>query len=300
MTGFVRARKTIVVLVFFATAGMVSHARAEDAGRAGEPERVDTEFIFGFTAGADVGEVGERELEHQTAAQWDKRDGSYVAAGDQLRFEASPVQNFRFEIGAPVAYYNISGVTGLDDRNQGAFNGVVTEFRYRLLNRDDAGFSLTLGAEPHWNRTDEVSGGRVNNYGGELSVVLDKELVKNRVFGALNLVYDPETTWSGITGMWERDSTFGFSAAVTTQISPGLFVGAEARYLRKYGGIGLDALLGQAFFVGPSAYFRLSKSLAISGAWGVQVAGHATAVPAALDLTNFTRQQAGLRLEYNF
>jgi hypothetical protein len=44
----------------------------------------------------------------------------------------------------------------------------------------------------------------------------------------------------------------------------------------------------------------LSKSVAISGAWGLQVAGHATAVPAALDLANFTRQQATLRLEYNF
>jgi hypothetical protein len=300
MTGLVHARKTIVVLVLFAVAGMVSQTHAEDAGEGSEPARVDTEFIFGFTAGADVGEVGERELEHQTAAQWDKRDGSYVAAGDQLRFEASPVQDFRFEIGAPVAYYNISGVTGLDDRNQGTFNGVVTEFRYRLLNRDNAGFSLTLGAEPHWNRTDEVSGARVNNYGGELSVVLDKELVKNRLFGALNLIYDPETMWSEITGTWQRDSMLMFSAAITTQISPGLFVGAEARYLRKYDGIGLEALLGQAFFVGPTAFFRLSKSLAISGAWGVQVAGHATAVPAPLDLTNFTRQQATLRIEYNF
>jgi hypothetical protein len=300
MTGFVRARTTIMVLALVSVAGVGSHARAEELGKAGDEDRVDTEFIFGFTAGADVGEVGERELEQQTAAQWDKRDGSYAAGSDQLRFEASPVPNFRFEIGVLTAYYDISGVTGLSDRNQGAFNGVVSEFRYRLLNRDDAGFSLTLGAEPHWSRTDEVSGAPVNNYGGEFSVALDRELLKNRLFGALNLIYEPETTWSGITGVWERDSTLTFSAAITAQISPGLFFGAEARYLRKYDGIGLDSLLGQAFFVGPTAFLRLSKSLAISGAWDVQVAGRATAVPAALDLTNFTRQQATLRLEYNF
>jgi len=130
--------------------------------------------------------------------------------------------------------------------------------------------------------------------------VLDKELVRNRVFGALNVVYDPETSWSRITGLREQDSMLAVSAAVTTQISPGLFVGAEARYLRKYDGIGLDTLLGQALFVGPSTFFRLSKTLAISGAWGFQVAGHATGMPAALDLTNFTRQQATVRLEYNF
>jgi hypothetical protein len=267
MPSFVRARKTIMVFVLASVVEMASHARADEREKADDQERVDTEFIFGFTAGADVGEVGERELEHQTAAQWEKRDGSYAAGSDQLRFEASPVPDFRFEIGAPVAHYNISGVSGLDDRNQGAFNGVVTEFRYRLFNRDNAGFSLTLGAEPHWSRTDEVSGELVNNYGGELSVALDKELIKNRVFGALNLVYAPETSWSGITGIWERDSTLAFSAAVTTQISSGLFVGAEARFLRKYDGIGLDSLLGQAVFVGPTAFFRLSRSFAISGAW---------------------------------
>jgi hypothetical protein len=176
----------------------------------------------------------------------------------------------------------------------------VTEFRYRLFDRDNAPFSLTLGAEPHWSRTDEVSGQAVENYGGELSVAIDKELVRNRVFGALNLVYDPETTWSGITGQWERDSTLTFAAAVTTQVLSGVFVGAEARYLRKYDGIGLDTFLGRALFVGPSAYLRLSKALAISGAWGLQVAGRADGVPGALDLTNFTRQQATLRLEYNF
>jgi hypothetical protein len=290
----------IALLIASMAAGAISQARAEEPDKPGEKERVDTEFIFGFTAGADVGELGERELEHQTTAQWDKRDGRYVAGGDQLRFETSPVQDFRFEIGVPVAYYNISGVPGLDDRNQGAFNGVVTEFRYRLFNRDNAPFSLTLSAEPHWSRTEEVTGEAVDNYGGELLVVLDKELVRNLVFGALNLVYEPETTQLRTTGLWEQQSMLGFSAAVTTQVSPGLFVGAEARYLRKYDGIGLDTLVGQAFFVGPSTFVRLSKSLAISGAWGFQVAGRASGVPAALDLTNFTRHQATLRLEYNF
>jgi hypothetical protein len=300
MSAFASARKSLTALLIASIAGMVSYARAEEADQAGEKQRVDTEFIFGFTAGADVGEPGEKELEHQTAAQWDKRDGSYVAGSDQLRFETSPVQDFRFEIGVPIAYYNISGVTGLDDRNQAAINGIATEFRYRLLDRDTAPFSLTLGAEPHWSRTDEVSGEPVNNYGGELSVALDKELVKDRVFGALNLIYDPETTWSRITGLWEQDSTLTFAAAVTTQVSPGIFIGAEAHYLRKYDGIGLDTIQGQAFFLGPSTFVRLSKSLAISGAWGFQIAGRATGTAAALDLTNFTRQQATLRIEYNF
>ena len=70
--------------------------------------------------------------------------------------------------------------------------------------------------------------------------------------------------------------------------------------MRKYDGTDLDTLAGQAFFVGPSAYWRISKRFAISGAWSVQVAGRSTDVPGTLDLVKFTRQQALLRVEYSF
>jgi hypothetical protein len=136
------------------------------------------------------------------------------------------------------------------------------------------------------------------NYGGQLSLALDKELVKDRIFAAFNAVYDPEV--SRAPGARVRESMLAFSVAMTTQISPGVFVGGEARYMRKYDGVDLDTLSGQAFFVGPSAFWRVSKRFAISGAWSVQVAGRATDVPATLDRVKFTRQQAFLRVEYNF
>jgi hypothetical protein len=292
------ARRFLMVCLLAVLAGPVSPARAGEANEGAERERVDTEFIFGFTAGADTGEVGERELEHQTAASWGKRGGRYGALTDQLRYETSPVQNFRFEIGAPIAYYNISGVPGLDDRNQVSLNGAVAEFKYRLFDRDHAPFGLMVSAEPHWNRTDEISGERVDGYGGELTLVLDKELLRDRLFAAVNFVYDPEIARS--QGQWQRESMLGFSTSVTAQVKPGVFIGGEARYLRRYDGVDLDTLTGQAFFLGPNFFVRLSKSLALSGAWSVQVAGHATDVPGALDLTKFTRQQALFRVEYNF
>jgi hypothetical protein len=292
-----RKRFAILLLGLLAPPLIVAHAKEIENKVDSE---VDTQFIFGFTAGADVGELGEKELEHQTIARFGKRDGSYAALSDQLRAEFVPAANFRFEIGVPVAFHNIAGVTGLDDRRQGEFDGVLSEFRYRLLDRERAPFALTLGAEPHWSRVDETSGEPVDNYGGELSIAADKELIKNRVFGALNLVYDPELTRSRLTGLWQREATLGFLASVTTQVRPGTFVGAEARYLRKYDALGLDPFAGQAWFLGPTMFIRFSKTLAISGAWGVQVAGHADDVPGSLDLTNFTRHQATFRLEYNF
>jgi hypothetical protein len=294
----IHARSVLISVLLAALAGPLSPAHAGEAEEGAEKERVDTEFIFGFTAGADTGEVGEKELEHTTAAAWGKRDGRYGALTDQLRYETSPVENFRFEIGAPIAYYNISGVPGLDDRNQGSLNGLVAEFKYRLFDRDRAPFGLMLSAEPHWARTDEISGERLDGYGGDLTLVIDKELLKDRLFAAVNFVYDPEI--ARFQGQWQRESMLGVSASVTAQVKPGVFIGGEARYFRKYDGIDLDTLAGQAFFLGPNFFVRFSKSLAISGAWSVQVAGHATEVPGALDFTKFTRQQALFRVEYNF
>jgi hypothetical protein len=274
-------------------------AHADEVKQEGEKE-VDTQFIFGFTAGADVGELGEKELEHQTVAQLGKRQGTYAALFDQMRAEFVPVANFRFEIGIPAAFHDIAGVTGLDDRRQGAFDGLSTELRYRLLDREHAPFALTLSAEPHWSRVDETSGDPVDNYGGELSIAADKELIKNRVFAALNLVYDPEVTRSHIAGRWQQEGNLGVLTSVTMQVRPGFFLGAEARYLSKYEGLGLSAFAGEAVFFGPTMFARFAKSCAISGSWGLQVAGHAADAPGALDLTNFTRQQALLRLEYDF
>jgi hypothetical protein len=291
-------RRQLAALIPHRVLPRIEGAVAPAVQRGGGRERVDTEFIFGFTAGADVGELGEKELEHQTAVQWGKRGGRYGGLTDQLRYETSPVQNFRFEIGAPIDYYCLSGVPGLDQRNQLSLDGLVAEFKYRLFDRDHAPFGLMVSAEPHWNRTDEISGERLDGYGGELMVVLDRELVKDRLFAAVNLIDEPEIARS--QRQWQRESMLGITAAVTTQLKPGLFIGGEASHLRKYEGVDLDTPAGQAFFLGPNFYLRLSRSLALSGAWSVQLTGHATEVPGALDLTKFTRQQALLRVEYNF
>lgn len=88
--------------------------------------------------------------------------------------------------------------------------------------------------------------------------------------------------------------------AFTMQVHPGIFFGAETRYMRNYDGIGFDPFAGEVLFVGPTMYSSLSRNMAISAAWSVQVAGHAFDIPGSLDLRNFERHQAKLRLMYNF
>ena len=258
---------------------------------------VDTQFLFGFTQGSDVGELGEKEIESETVGRFGKADGSYAALTSELRAEFVPLENFRVEVGAIVNYSSISGVSGFDDRNEVQFGGFALEGRYRFLDRRVAPVGLTLSAEPHWTRIDDTSGELVANFGSEFVVAVDKELVENRIFAALNVRYDPEWTHLLARDVWLQQSTLGISAAVTAQVDAGVFFGIETHYVRGYDGAGANVFLGDALFVGPTTYLRLSKSFSVSAALSVQVAGIAVDVPGSLNLRDFERLQGRLRLE---
>jgi hypothetical protein len=106
--------------------------------------------------------------------------------------EYTAVQNLRLEVSATGVYYDIVGVPGLDDRRQGAFDGLSFDMRYRILDRAHAPFGLMIDAEPRWGRVDQVSGEPVDRYGVDLALVADKELVPNRIVAAFNRLYLPE------------------------------------------------------------------------------------------------------------
>ncbi len=241
---------------------------------------VDTQFLFGFTQGSDVGELGEKgNPDRKPLADSARPMRSYAALTSELRAELVPLENFRFEVGAIVNYSSISGVSGFDDRNEVQFGGFALEGRYRLLDRRVAPVGLTLSAEPHWTRIDDTSGELVANFGSEFVVAVDKELVETRIFAALNVRYDPEWTHLLVRDVWLPQSTLGISAAVTAQVDAGVFFGIETHYVRGYDGAGANVFLGDALFVGPTTYLRLSKSFSVSAALSVQVAGNAIDVP---------------------
>jgi hypothetical protein len=261
---------------------------------------LETTHVFGFTLGTDVNNVGEVEGELETTGRFAKRDGAYTALSPTLGIKFIPFQNFSIEPGVGVADHNISSVPGLDDRQQWAFDSLSLELRYRVLDREHAPFGLTFGVDPHWGRLDDVSGATVDRYGVDFLVAVDRELVANRIFAAFNLIYQPEATRLPITGAWQHQSNFGISGALTVQVQPGILIGAEARYLRSFDGLGLDALTGHVFFIGPTFYAKFNERVWMAAAWSLQVAGHTSSQPGSLDLINFERRQAVPRFGYNF
>jgi hypothetical protein len=263
-------------------------------------EGIDTEHLFGFMIGTDVGNPGEREFQSQTTGRFSKNGGRYRAVGQEFELEFVPAKDFRIEIGSAFAAHDINGVPDFEDRRQLAWQGVSVDLRYRFLDRDTAPLGLTFALESHADRIDETTAAAVRNYGTAFTLAFDRELIPNFAVAALNLIYQPEWTRLVGTGAAEQESTIGAAFAVMAQMRPGFLVGGEARYLRKYEGIALQEFNGEALFVGPTAYFQLSERSRLTLAWSFQAWGRSARSSAALDLADFERHQARLVFGVNF
>ena len=266
----------------------------------GRAEGIDTEHIYAFMIGTDVGDLGEREFQTETTGRFAKQAGAYQAVGQQMELEFVPIRNFRIEIGTTLAAHNIESVPSLTDRTQANWQGASLDLRYRFLDHETAPFGLTLALESHGNRIDETSAAPARNYGTELTLALERDLIPERVVATLNLGYQPE--WTRLVGASteEQDATLAVAFGVMAKLRPNFLFGGEVRYFRRYDGIGLDALAGQAVFVGPTAYFQLSERARMTANWSVQAWGKPAGSNATLDLVNFERHQAKLVFGVNF
>ncbi len=275
-----------------------------ESGEAG----ISTQYIFGFTEGADTERAGEREIENDLVGRFGKRGGRYTALQNKTELEHGVTDNLTFELGTFTSYYRIRNVPDLDNRNAADFDGLFAELKYRLLDRAIHPVGLAVSIEPEWHRFSETGGNREDSYALELKLYADKELVPNTLFAAANLVYEPEAAHvrerdpeTGRFTEWERESGLSASGAISTALTNRLFVGAELRYLAKFEGSFLNRFEGGALYAGPTLSARILPKAILQGAYSVQIAGKAADEPERrLDLVNFERHQARLRLVFEF
>src|SRR5262249_54309134 len=171
-----------MILILLAVLGVAGGAHAAPIKRTDKTGAVDTEHMFGFTEGSDIGEKGETEFETDSTGRFGKLGGSYNNVATALEAKYSLADRFRLSALATVAYYDISGMSGLDDRRHGALESISFDVRYRLFDRQHAPFGLTLSLEPHWGFTDDVSGAPADQQRAELRVLADRELIAGRRF----------------------------------------------------------------------------------------------------------------------
>jgi hypothetical protein len=117
-----------------------SLAHAQDT-ESSAPGTIDTEHIFGFAEGADIGAQGDRELEI-TATGLAGKPGQYAGILNETAFRYGVADGFRASIGALSDYHAVAGVPGLADLHSlNVFGGVSSEFRWQFLNQKTQGKS---------------------------------------------------------------------------------------------------------------------------------------------------------------
>jgi hypothetical protein len=263
-------------------------------------EKSDSEHLFGFTEGSDIGSKGEREFKNETTFRTGKAAGSFAAGTSEAELKYTLSDNVRVSTAATLAYFDIHGVPGLGDANRGAIQSASFSARFRLLERDKAPVGMTFSIEPHWGFVDETKGLRIGHFGTEAAILMDRELIPHRLMAALNIQFENDRVRSVAPGALQHESILGSGLALTAQLSSGLWFGGEVRYLRSYEGAALDVFSGQAVYVGPTAFVSLPNNYWLSAAVNIQVWGRAAGTADSLDLTNFERYQAKLRVGFSF
>src|SRR5262249_44978715 len=150
----------------------------------------------------------------------------------ETAFEGKQVltNNLRVSAGAAVAYYDISGgMTGIDGRHDGTIQSVSFGVRYHPIDRSHAPFGLSLSVEPHWDFADSLTGKPADQIGAEFAALVDRELIPGRMFGAVNVSYEPDYSRLHATGDTSHESRLGLGAAFTVLTPNRIFVGAEIR-----------------------------------------------------------------------
>lgn len=262
---------------------------------------LETKYIFGFTEGADIGEEGEKSIEFETTGSFGMRGGSFTAIEQEIEFEGVPTQFFGYELSAHGLYQSINNVEGLDNFHNFNFSGLSAELRFLLVDRSPAQpIALTVIVEPEWARVDDVSGALTTSFGSTFGVVADTELIPNSLYAAANLLYEISANRAFGETSWEQESNLGITAALAYRVAPRVTLGGEIQYYRAFDGLGMQTFLGNVLYVGPTLHIQFTSKIMLAAAFSTQVSGHATGEGRSLDLTNFQRNIANLKLEIEF
>lgn len=272
---------------------------------AGHAHGIETENLFGFTLGSDTEHAGAKGLALESVARFGKRASSYFGLGLKLEFAYGVTDDLSVSIALLGDHHRVkekAAYIGTVDNvaARTLFNGVGGEIRYRLLDRQKAPFGLTLHLEPSIARSDELSGLRAIKYGTENKLIIDREVIPETLFVAFNLLQELELVKEKGAEAWERGSRIGAGVAASYQVLPGIFLGAEARYLRAYEGLSMKAYLGDAWYVGPTLSARFAENFWVNIAYNGLVGGHPKGGGVKYDLENFERHQLRVKLGMEF
>ena len=241
--------------------------------------------IFGFTTGSDVNDPAALSGSLTYFGAFDTRGGTFRGHQGvaQLSYGLAPCLEVGPYVSALTARTNIFAAPPEIDASAYAAG---LEMKYKLLSRSLHGVGLTVVVDPSVARNQVDLLPNFTSYNVGLRLFLDAELVAGKLFGAVNISHDMTSVKSALL---TDISTLTLAGALSWQFADGVFLGGEVRHLRRYNSFGCDAFAGHGTFIGPTAFWQVSKTVSVSGAWNVQVTGKTEGLPGNLDLVNFNR-----------
>lgn len=285
-------------------------------------DEIETHHLFGFTDGSDIAPEGHKELQFITRVDHGRRalspsglssddviarigrgglEGSYRMIEESVEFEHALTTSFEYSFGASMINHRIRGVDGFDDFNGTNLKGFFAEFRYVLAKRgEDLPFGITIQTQPQWGHVSDAEGHQETAFATSSKLVVDAELIPRRLYGAVNVIYEPEIWRSTGEFAWRRASTLGVTGGLVYRLTPRLALGWGVQYYRTHASLGFGHLTGQALFAGPSLYVELNDRLFVSAAFSTQLRGHASGETHALDLAGFSTRMGWLLVGFEF
>ena len=252
---------------------------------------VDSEHIFGFTEGADIGDKGESELESITIGRLGKQRG-FAVLTNETSFRYGVEQGFRASVGTLADYYNVHDTPEYLDRTGLRYSGLTSEFRWQFSEHDSAPVGLTLSFAPTWRRINDPVPGQQQSFALPVSLLADRVLIPNRLYAAVDVGVTP--TFSYVAGVWKNTQPLEISAALSSALGDRIFIGGEVRLAAQ----NQTAPFGdRALYIGPSFFVKLRETLTFKAAWSLQVPD---VVSGRMDLTNYERCQIVAQLAYGF
>jgi hypothetical protein len=225
------------------------------------PARAD-ENLWGYVYGTDTLPAGANEIYLWTTSRNQKGKGNYRAWDTQLEFEHGFTDRFQASLYLNGRSHQISGGALAEDPERKLhrgleWDGVNVELKYNVLSVYQDLFGLSLYIEPEYQRIDKISGERVNGFGLESKLILQKNFFDDQLAIAYNLTVEPEWKKFKASGEHERELELEHTVGVSYRVLPRWFAGIEGRYASVYPEF--NKREGEAYFLGPNIHYAAER-----------------------------------------
>jgi hypothetical protein len=220
------------------------------------------ENLWGYLYGTDTLPKGGTEIYNWLTLRTGKGKGTYRGWDEMLELEHGFTDRFQASFYLKGRSHRIAGGALDDDPTRKLdrgleFDGVNVAFKYNLLSVYKDLFGLSLYVEPEYSRIHKVTGERMNQFGLETKLILQKNFFDDQLALAYNLTVEPEWTKFKASGEREKELELEHTVGISYRFLANWFAGIEGRYHSEYPEF--DKREHGAYFLGPNIHYGAEK-----------------------------------------